>query len=294
VKHLIKTIVGLVNDLSLFVVFGVGICLHFFAKLYHLTLPFPILFLASSSVFIIYSLDHLLDLRKMKRTASLRYLSELSGSSEKVFQLKKGERLYYINKFRKPILISCIVLLILSTVFTIQVLNTELLKAGIAIGLICIFYFAVNHFIPNAFFAKMKELSVALTVTLCIAGIPAYLSNQINWDISLIFFIICFQNLLLFSWFDYEYDKKYEQTSLLQMTGKANGLFIFELLSLVNLAIMGDCIWRNGLHPEYIVLILMQITLISIRYFHQYLKKNQGYRFAGDLIFVYPVFALLN
>jgi hypothetical protein len=290
VKSLIKTIVGLVNDLSLFVVFGVGICLHFFAEIYQLPLPFKILFLASSSVFIIYSLDHLLDLRKMKTLASRK----LSGDSEKTFHLKKGERLYFINKFSKPIIAFCILLLILSVVITVRVSSPELLKAGFAFGIICIFYFAVNHFIRNSFFAKMKELSVALTVTLCIAGIPAYLSNQINWDISLIFFIICFQNLLLFSWFDYEYDKKHQQTSLLQLTGKANGLFIFELLSLVNLAITGDSIWQNGLLPEYLVLIFMQITLIGIRYFHKYLKKNQGYRFAGDLIFIYPIFALLN
>lgn len=284
-KNLIKTIVGLNNDLSLFVVFGVGICLHFFAEIYQLPLPFPILILASSSVFIIYALDHLLDLKKMKSIAM---------ESEKTFKIKKGERLYYISKFRKLIIAFCIVLLLSSLFLTIQVFSLELLKAGLAMGVICVFYFAVNHFIRNSFFAKMKELSVALTVTLCIAGIPAYLSNQINWDISLIFFIICFQNLLLFSWFDYEFDKKYKQTSLLQMTGKENGMFIFELLSLANLAVTGDSIWQNGLLPEYLVLIFMQITLISIRYFHKYLKKNQGYRFAGDMIFVFPILALLN
>lgn len=292
-NNLLKTVVRFINDLSLFVVFGVGICLHFFAELYQLSLPFSVLFLASSSVFIIYSLDHLLDLRKMKSMASLQYLSELSGASEKAFKLKKGERLYYVNKFSKWIIFSCIALFLVSIVLTVQVFSLELLKAGVAIGIICVFYFTVNHFLKNSFFGKMKELSVALTVTLCIAGIPAYLSNQINWDITLIFFIICFQNLLLFSWFDYEYDKKYGQASLLQMTGKANGLFIFELLCLVNLAITGDSIWQNGIIPEYFILILMQITLISTRYFHGFFKNNHGYRFAGDMIFVFPLITLL-
>jgi len=135
-------IVEFINCFSVLVVAGSVSTSYFFGQIYKAQLGFSFYWLLASTIWIIYTLDHVLDGMKQKeQSVSIRH--------------------YIHYKYRKTILPTLAALSIFNAYIALVFLPPILLKAGIALALSVLAYFLVVHFLKVINITIPKELMVA-------------------------------------------------------------------------------------------------------------------------------------
>lgn len=281
-----KKIITFLNKLQVFsidVVIGT-IAVGFFAtKLLNVT-PNPYWWLVLPlTVWVVYSLDHIIDSYKNKEGATI-----------------KRHKFHYI--FRKPIIITIVIAGLASITLSVLFLEEQIIYYGLLLSFVIISYFIViSHLKKNKSAFLQKELIIAFVYTIGIFLAPlVWFGNVPSYPIILvifnIFMLVWIEGILI-SWFEYDNDIKDGHTSFTVIAGKKNTRR-FLIVTQVLLAILTKIsILAVTTKTEFVALIitmLMNIILLVIILNPDTFSKNNYYRFIGELVFIVPILIIFS
>lgn len=159
---------------------------------------------------------------------------------------------------------------------------------GIDFAFIVIIYLIVQRYLKI-----FKELFVACIFTCGVLlpsiSVSTILITTYHTFLVIQFGMIALINLLIFSWFDSENDKKDRQYSFVTILGKPLAELCIWILSVTSI-LMGLVIFRiNNNHEQPVLtLILMNVILLMLFLSHKQVQHNNLYRLLGDAVFLIP------
>ncbi|MBB3700215.1 hypothetical protein KMW28_14415 [Flammeovirga yaeyamensis] len=230
-----------------------------------------------TAVWVIYTLDHLLDAHSIQHTAhTFRHA--------------------FHQKYKKTIGAVCLIVGVIGLANTFLFLPDVIIKNGVLLSLIVLLYLGIINLkiLP---FPTFKEFTVAFIYT---AGITLPIFSLIE-EISLsfvaqtlIFFVLASINLLEFALFDFETDTKDEQLSGTRILGHQRLKFRIQVLIILYILLMMASFYFLGM--DYLVLftfLLMGASLILIYIKADFFSKDEYFRIFGDFVFLFPGLYLL-
>jgi hypothetical protein len=244
--------------------------------LFQTSLPHVWLLVLALSVWSVYSLDHLLDARKMGSAAH-------------------SARHYVHFVYFKQILGAVFGATILTLVLVAIALDAKTWWFGGAMGLLTGLHLLLVRWVGAAVRPwLLKELGVGLIYTLGIWGLPMFSSGIWNswtsWILPTQFFLVGMMNLLVFSIYERDTDAQDGQTSLVQAFGVAASKRIAWALgaALVVLAALwihfqGDRAWM--LQASVCIMGAVQLVIVAMP---SVFVKHERYRSVGDAVFSLP------
>ena len=230
------------------------------------------------SVWLVYTLDHLLDARRLRENAST------------------PRHTFHFKHFR---IIGVVWLILLAIVVLLAVLTlpVAILFFGLAVcGFVLLHLILIKVIGEKTSVFLVKEGGVAMVYILGIWGIPWVLRTPelpiFFWQSLGIYFLLALINLLLFSSYEIDTDTKDHQTSFIRATGVKFGKVFVVMLFFLTLALM---VWQFMLATSrlhylvFAVLVVMLIALLLLLMFPGFFKKNERYRALGDGTFMFPL-----
>jgi hypothetical protein len=277
VWNIISRIYRIVRILSLDILAGVY-CGYTFARLILDSECPPITpLILCLTVWLIYTLDHLLDARTLK---------EKSG--------KPAYRWHYdMRKILWPILLATgLATLILSLAF----LPARILIFGCIMGSFAILYTLVHQGLFRSRLTYLfKEGWISIIYTLGIWGVPLLSYGTIP-DIPVLLTIIIYLllvliNVLIYSFFDYHIDGQESQQTLATVFGRRITSHLLRLLNLSALLLIMVAyliLVDMAMGKVYIILLSMTAVLGLIIAFPRFFSKNERYGILADGVFLIP------
>lgn len=267
-------IIAFIQNLSLDIVAGAVISSLFIAELFQVSLDIHLLLGLSIAIWLIYTIDHLLDARKIK-----------------------GEAVNPRHAFhqKNQILIGALALLF----FVLGIYNAFYLPAStIKLGLVLIFLSgAYLYYLNWSNTNQAKEPFAALVYSAGIFAGPISLVNTFNWVYLVLFvqfFLLAYSNLMLFPLFEKEQDGQEGMKSIAIRKGDLlTGRFIRIALLINFILIVVTATFVNSLGSSQSIVLLMTLVLLALLLWPQYFVKYQLYRILGDGIFFLPGLFLL-
>jgi 4-hydroxybenzoate polyprenyltransferase len=246
--------------LSLDVVAGSICCALFFGKIYNSVLEVNTLVVLGLTVWLIYTVDHLLDASKIKNNAVTK-------------------RHAFHHKNFTTLLIVSLIVLVIDFVLTIG-LPREVLHRGI-IALILVALYLIFH----SRFAIFKEaISAVLYCTGILITVIPSTANYLHVLLFLQFFLVVAMNLILFAWFEVDYDVTQKSQSVATSLGKRKTGIIIWIIFVFN-----TLIWCFSFaNPESSILWMMAFLHFAIFMLSSFFEKDERYRLTGDAIFLLP------
>jgi hypothetical protein len=273
-------ILKILNYLSLDVALGAMVCHATFTKLPdgHHYIDSISTYLLGVSVFIIYTLDRLLDNKKIGQIPTQRHL--------------------FHKQFEKPLKLA-VVLSLLAGLLLLSKISYPTLMLGFSISFITIIYLSiVSKLSIDSILQAYKEPITALVYAAGVWGTamvqhPHELSLA-DWMIGLVFLLIAFQNLLLFSTYE---QKNFPQVhSLASVWGFERSKNIIRLLFGLVLSI---ALWNyygttsSFQKNIFVIETAMSLVLFVVCNIESFFIKNERYRWIGDAIFFFPILLLI-
>jgi len=232
------------------------------------------------SVWLIYTLDHLMDVHKLGHTAST--------PRHRFHQTHFG------------LIFNCWLIIFIAVLSSaLLVLPTKVITTGLTLSLlVAIHILLVTFFGHRLSFFIQKEFVIALIYTIGVSFAPIVLFQnewQLHYTLTVInVFILALINLLTFSLFEKKHDQWDSKTSFARYFGakitKRSLACLFAILfciAIYNFYTLPASRWVLQL-----VLNGMGFSLLLIFLKKSYFQSNERYRVLGDLVFMYP-FALL-
>lgn len=277
-KSHVKRILDFINFYSIDVVTG-SVMMGFLAvRVLNVSPPLWWYFILAMAVWVFYTADHLLDALKGKENSTIqRHLA------------------HYIHRNR--IIPLWIVVAITTGGLAFMFLDQEIIYAGIILGGLILTYFIFLFYNRKQYpWLLQKELIIGLVYVTGIWMAPLFWYR--DQPSPVIFALIV--NMVLLAWsegalnsyFEYEDDLHNEHTSFTTMFGKkAAGLFVFILLILV--IVTDICFLLSGVSELTIIIsliiqIIMSLVLFIIWLFRKYFRRQQLYRYIGEITFWLP------
>ncbi len=272
---MLKSAYAIIRALSLDVVAGAIIGSLFLAKILAVSLPFPVLVALGLAVWVIYTIDHLLDVNRLTKAA-------------------ENYRLRFHQKYFR--VLSIVVLLALLTGLSlIPLLPLPTIIVGLAIAVLVVIYFILIGRIgskPSMF----KELMAAVIYCVGVFAAPLTLAGTIDQVTVLLFFefiLLAWVNLLEFSYFEIQLDKHHGFGSSVMVWGKSKTVKVVTicLLLVASIAAMSLGWWDDYplMIKGQIVLFAMALLLAFIAYMPAYFKQAERFRILGDAVFLLPL-----
>ncbi|NMM47166.1 hypothetical protein [Marinigracilibium pacificum] len=271
----LKETYRLIQALSLDITSGAWCCLMAISTVLDIEVKWHEQFLLTSAVWLIYTIDHLLDAHKIDAHAiALRHSIH--------------------QQFKIPI-ITFAILIIICSLYCITLLDDDILKGGLWLCGLVLLYFGIVHFIKGRYFI-IKEFAAALVYSTGIVLIPWVRIEEYHFYLLLFhiqIFLLAYCNILILAWFDARKDNYQNQNSViltkgLKLTVRVTNVLlgIFFVLNVVILFFVKPGL--TGFSLFQIVFLLMGLTLSWIFTYPNDFRKNEIYRTIGDLIFLYP------
>lgn len=262
--------------LSLDVVLGAMICNIMFWKLSfsNAQIPIPVVLILGFSVWIIYILDRLLDNQKPNQIATERHHFH-----------QKHHKVLWICIGLSVLFCSVLLFYIPYKIFILGIITTSITGT---------YLYLTSQFSDENTFQHYKEPITAAVYTIGVFT-TTVLNNfsVINLFIGLLFLLITFQNLLLFSLS--EFKKNPDCHNLASYWGTKNSLKIIILISAIVMSIGFYWIKTNELtyfSKVFFIETLMSFILLVISLFNDTFLINDRYRWVGDGIFLLPLFII--
>jgi len=255
--------------LSIDVVVGAVLSALFFCKIFQVTPRLAGLLALALTVWVIYTVDRLLDVRKKPADALDRH--------------------QFHQRHYRSLWASCAVITLLLIVL-IFFLRLEVLKGGVVLSVIVMIYILVQRRLKF-----VKELAVAFFYTCGVLLLVWSLKDHTaisHYLVVIPFFIIALINLILFSWFEKETDEKNLQHSFVTHFGRDNSGKVLLLLFVIGTVFSLLVMWM-GYYFESGIYLTMVFTLLMIYCFPRYFHVHERYRLWGDAVFLLPGLALL-
>jgi hypothetical protein len=251
----------IVNILSIDIVAGAVISALFFSKLLLVEVKIYGLVALALTVWIIYTIDHLRDARRIRHpAATLRHRFHQENYRTLLFVL-----------YGAIVIDAAIILFIRRQVF----------EWGLILSAIVLLYLMIHRslrFLKELFIASLYTagiLLLSITTTPVQTGLMHYL-------VILQFGSIAWANLVLFSWFDVAFDQQNDTTEILLIE-----LFALNfIIAIIQLSMAAPIM-------AVFILIAMNSVLLIIFLFRKVLEKHELYRSIGDAIFMLPAFFLI-
>lgn len=277
--------IGLLQKLSILsidVVIGSILCGGLVVKLLNSEPGFVWWIVLPISVWIIYTMDHLIDGYKLKDKAHTY-------------------RHYFHFRYIKQLIFAILIFSAINIILVLFFLEKQIVIFGIVAATITGFYLlGVYLFQKKRSWFFQKELFVAMVYTIGIWGGPASLIDFnlqfYQWICLLVFFILVLTDLFVFSLYESEADQLDGHSTLAVNLGKK----LTERLILINITLVfvfSITLFIYG--QDQIILVaakvfmIMAIVLTGLVVFQSRLNKNSIYRFIGELVFWLPGLALL-
>ncbi|GAA5031901.1 hypothetical protein GCM10011506_24880 [Marivirga lumbricoides] len=267
-----------IRAFSLDVVAGAAISARWIGEFFNASISFSTIFALSLTVWLIYTVDHLLDARKVRpQTAVFRHL---------------------VHQRNAPYLIGLAVIALMMLIYTTQFLSREILGYGIILGLAVIAYLLFVHFIrKKPYWGKEWFISAVYATGICL---PTF-ANLGNFSLILGYFwlqlfILASINLLLFNMFEYKQDKLQGFNSFATVWG-----FDLTRKIILVLFLFFTIIWSAAFlyfaQEDFLdyqaIFIFMGSVLAMVLSKETTLKEEEWYRVIGDIVFVLPLIELL-
>jgi len=234
------------------------------------------------SVWIVYSLDHIIDaVRRKAIDLSIRQL--------------------FFKKHSKWLWIILLLLAIVNGFLVLYSLETAIVKFGLVIGFVTSVYFLLLIlFGEKKSMFLQKELYVAAIYTAGIwVGPMALVKFQLNHDhlILLInFLLLVFSDILILNFYEAESDKKNNPHSFILKYGKRfSYYFIWTLIIVVFSSSLLEVILVQEvkLSIAFKLLMFMSIVLLILFNYRDKFRQWPYYRLIGEVVFWLPVLLLL-
>ena len=226
------------------------------------------------TVWIIYTLDHLMDARNTAHKAStLRHR--------------------FHQKYFKEIA-SILILALIGAGVSLFFLPVLTLRLGVLLTVVVVIYFVLLQMFRrhNLY---LKEISIGLIYTLGLFLGPVSLIQEMNWMVLAVLFIQFFAlstaNLMIFAYFEMEIDEKDGHGSLARLLGKKRVRSFCLLLVLLVLTVTASPLSLSLGQFRWFIF-GMALILGSLIYRPSFFRKNEAYRVLGDGIFLLPLFIL--
>jgi len=274
---MIKVLSSYFRLLSLDVVLGACVSTLFIAKCSDVTLPNIVVASLGVAVWIIYTIDHLLD-----------------GSKSNVVPLTLRHQFH--QEHRKPIFIVLILMMVLGLVLVYQLPIQIIVNGMILVGGVVLYFVGLK--LIGARPSLYKEPLVALAYAIGVFLGPVSLMQTIEYDSLIILFAIyalmAFVNLLMFSVYELEIDEVDKHTSLARYTGKKKATYLINASFVLLLILFGYQLIRAQTLDMAVVSILTMITVLAIvNYWKKVFRGKERYRILGDAVFYFPFIALI-
>jgi len=273
-KSKIGKLLKIVNTLSIDVSLGVMACSLFFSKIFKVKAD-----LVSSgtislglTVWLIYTIDHLLDVKRTKFTASTdRHRFHQKNVKGIFYTVAVASSLNFVLLFFLPF---------------------RLLENGVWLVLGVALYLVLQNKLYY-----IKELLGALLYSAGIMMAPLSLvSTPLQLDGVLLiahFTMTVFIGLLLFSYFDHSNDKQDGQQSFSTLAGKKNTVAIIIVLLIINFILATIIAIACKLTISATITILsINLGLLTILLKRNYFLVNDRYRLIGDALFFIPIISV--
>lgn len=261
-----------INILSLDIVAGAVVSALFFAKVFQVHIRIYGLLALGLTVWIIYTIDHLRDAKKIEHQASTQ-------------RHRFHQQYFYV-------MIGFLGLAILLDILIIFFIRQQVFKWGLVLGFIVGLYLIAQRslrFLKEIFIASLYTCGVLL---LSISTTRMQL-NSMHYLLIAQFALVAWINLLMFSWFDQEYDRQDKQNSFVTILGKRTTRIFLHSFCGLNFLLAFIQISLYGVTPSVFILLSMNTTLLLIFLFRTVFAKNDLYRLVGDAVFLFPIVLLL-
>lgn len=257
----------LLNILSLDVAAGAVICAAFFADLFAVTILPQGLAALGLAVWMIYTVDHLLDAKRLGHTASTT------------------RHQFHHDYFR--LLSVCVFVVFCVEIVLIFFLREQIFRSGLILSFTVLLYILINRWLKYA-----KEIAGALLYC-CGVLLPVLSLKFQSFDfesvmILLPYVLIVLTNLILFSWIDYQQDLNDGQHSVITLLGKDRGKVILAVL-FVCVAIAVVFSFRILPISVVFIYVLMASVLFYVFLKPDFFTRFDRYRYFGDGIFLLPL-----
>lgn len=222
------------------------------------------------TVWIIYTLDHLMDARTIKSPANAKR--------------------YQFHQQHFSIIGVVWMLAIVCDGVLVFFMREEILYDGLWLSALVIIYFLFHRYVG---FLKEFTIAVLYTVgvllpTLSLKSAPPVASE---WVVLSSFLLTALTNILMFSWFDHDADIGDGQQSFAIVFGRRHTQQFVSMLFIAQAILQLIIIYWVGAAPV-ILLLSMNSVLLFIFFYAERLKKNDTFRLAGDAVFFFPAVAL--
>lgn len=271
----------ILNTLSIDVVIGSVLSAFLAAKLLNVDLNWTFWISFPISVWIIYTMDHLVDANRLKSAAHTY-----------------RHRFHFL--YRKELISIIIVLSIIDSIIILMWLQKEIIFFGLVLILLTILYLLLLHFNRNTKISLFKEIFVSTIYTLGIWGGPISISNfNINSSqiiLLSVFLLLVLSDVLLLSYYEVESDRKDSHSTFTVKYGKP---LTARMIILILLIVFGASIFIIYSHELFLYrvaaklfLVMGLIEIILLRY-SSVLGENKIYRYIIELVFWIPGLVLL-
>ncbi|WP_456459594.1 UbiA family prenyltransferase [Reichenbachiella sp.] len=266
-----KSMLSVFRWLSLDVVAGGVIFSLAISKVANADLHWSIPTALGCCIWLIYTLDHLIDGNSSERDPSMK-------------------RHAFHKKFRKPIF----VVFVLVACFGLRILfflpYQTLILGCVLLGLVGLYFLSIWLF--KIYFAKEIFIAVLYSCGVFLG------SFSLKPDMDLVIYLLFIQtvlmasiNLLLFSFYEVAHDTQDGHQSWATHFGVVKTLNHL-LLLLVLLGLSFGVVFFFSLSPNQfmltIIFMVMSLILAAIYFAQQWFKKNERFRWVGDLVFLFP------
>lgn len=265
----VQTFYRTLNLLSVDVAIGAICGALFFARLLQVQVLIYGVTSLGLTVWIIYTVDHLLDARRIGKAAS---------TARHMFHQR------HFNKLLGGVLVG----LLLNAVL-VFFMRERVLMGGIFLSGGIVVYLIIHRYLR-----VLKELLISLLYT-CGILMPSltvtHLSfSEIPWGLVAQFTLMAFLNLLIFSWFDYQHDVEDGTNSFATKVGKR---MTTRIIVLVFASVVALFFFQQSRNAS-VCIVAMAILQFFIFLYSRLLKKNDRFRLLGDAVFMLPLLYLLS
>jgi hypothetical protein len=256
------------NLLSIDVVLGAVCSALFFARIFNVSIHPQGLLSLALTVWIVYTIDHLLDARKVIGNAST-------------------DR-HQFHQRHDSILVPCVIVAILADALIVFFIRRPVLEGGVVLIAGVAVYLLVQQYtkiFKEIFIAVMYTMGVLLP-SVMVTHVPCY---TWPWVLLVQFFLLALTNLLIFSWFDHEFDTRDKRSSFVTIIGPKHTRTIIMILFVITAALTG---FTRELRASLYVLAADSL-LFCIFLRPDFFRRADRFRLMGDAIFfILLVYAL--
>ena len=224
------------------------------------------------TVWVIYTIDHLLDARSLKVPATT------------------VRHKFHQDHFKVLAIASVLVAAVCGLLLVF--LRTKIFMWGL--GLLAL---VVVYMFSNKFLKYVKELIAALLYT-----VGVLLPNLSQLDFSMVlsqqnfivfFFLVALTNLVLFSWFEVDADRVHNSSSIAVHLGESRTKALVIFLFLAQLFIIILKFYSDNDIVTLFLMLSVSSGLVIIFLAPNFFRQHDRYRLIGDAVFLLPGIALL-